>query len=45
MTTSKNLVLESLTYYKNSLIQNNEIHQLETISQLDKIINQISKIN
>ncbi len=41
MTNSKKIVLAALQHYQLDLIAKDEIHQLETIEQINKIYNQL----
>ena len=41
MTNSKKIVLAALQSYQLDLIAKDEIHQLETIEQINKIVNQL----
>ena len=41
MTNSKKIVLAALQHYQLDLIAKDEIHQLETIEQINKIVNQL----
>ena len=41
MTKSKKIVLAALQHYQLDLIAKDEFHQLETIEQINKIVNQL----
>jgi hypothetical protein len=41
MTNSKKIVLEALRHYQLNLIEKDDVHQLETIEQINKIYNQL----
>ena len=37
------LTIDALKYYQNSLVVNGEVHQMDTIEAIDKIVNQLTK--
>jgi hypothetical protein len=44
MTNSKKIVLSALQHYQLDLIAKDDVHQMDTIEQINKIVNQILKL-